>query len=130
MKKKTWQELIDRINELKIEKPNLVVGIERGGVMPAALIATKLEIPLETIRINFRNDDHVPNRKVPELLIPIDFDCTNKNILIVDDVSKTGETLELAKKVLNSATQIKTIVVNGKADYSLFDEECFIFPWA
>ncbi|HEX7410817.1 MAG TPA: phosphoribosyltransferase, partial [Bacteroidales bacterium] len=24
---------------------------------------------------------------------------------------------------------VKTFAVNGKADYSLFDETCFTFPW-
>ncbi|NCB27269.1 MAG: phosphoribosyltransferase, partial [Bacteroidia bacterium] len=27
------------------------------------------------------------------------------------------------------AKQIKTFAVNGKADYSLYDETCFKFPW-
>ena len=42
---------------------------------------------------------------------------------------KTGATLEYARQLLNEAAIVKTLAVNGKADYSLFDEACFIFPW-
>jgi hypoxanthine phosphoribosyltransferase len=49
---------------------------------------------------------------------------------VVDDVSVTGQTLELAKKKLRSST-VKTFVLRGKADHVLFPKikECVKWPW-
>jgi len=46
-----------------------------------------------------------------------------------DTVARTGKTLEKAKEILGG-NEIKTFVINGKADYSLFDyKECIEWPW-
>jgi len=42
---------------------------------------------------------------------------------------KSGTTLTYAMELLKGAKSIKTFAVNGKADYSLYDEACFLFPW-
>lgn len=34
-----------------------------------------------------------------------------------------------APQLLKEARSIKTFAVNGTADYALFDETCFKFPW-
>ena len=51
------------------------------------------------------------------------------SILLVDDRIKTGATIKLARELLKEARCIKTFAVNGTADYALFDETCFKFPW-
>jgi len=38
--------------------------------------------------------------------------------------------IQKAKELLAKAALVKTFAVNGKADYSLFDEPCFKMPWA
>ena len=48
---------------------------------------------------------------------------------LVDDRIKTGSTIRLACELLKEARLIKTFAVNGTADYALFDETCFKFPW-
>ncbi|MBP7434248.1 hypothetical protein KA996_11965 [bacterium] len=72
----------------------------------------------------------IPCRSNPELIQPIEFSYSGKKILVVDDRSKTGATLQKAKELLAGAALVKTFAVNGKADYSLFDEPCFKMPWA
>ena len=52
-----------------------------------------------------------------------------KSILLVDDRIKTGSTIRLACELLKEARLVKTFAVNGTADYALFDEMCFKFPW-
>ena len=47
----------------------------------------------------------------------------------LDDRIKTGATIKLARELLKEARCIKTFAVNGTADYALFDETCFKFPW-
>ncbi len=65
----------------------------------------------------------------PKLLSEINFAFKGRKLLLVDDRVKTGTTLEFAKELLSEASLVKTLAVNGKADYCLYDESCFRFPW-
>ena len=47
----------------------------------------------------------------------------------VEDRIKTGASVQFAIKQLQGAKLIKTFAVNGPADYSLYNEDCFKFPW-
>ena len=59
----------------------------------------------------------------------IDFDFKNKTVLLVEDRIKTGATVNFALNLLQDAALIKTFAVNGNADYELYNEACFRFPW-
>lgn len=131
MEIKPLEVILERLKALEFtEQFDLVVAVARGGIVPGALVAQKLGCPLATIVINFRNDMHQPCRKSPELIQPVDFSYKGRRILIVDDRSRTGATLNTAKELLKEAATVRTLAVNGKADYSLFDEPCFKMPWA
>lgn len=122
--------IIDGIKKLNLkDKFDLIVGISRGGVVPAAIISSYLRLPLEIIRLNFRDESKNPKYRSPKLLRKIDFNFADKRILLIDDRSNSGATLRTAKKLLTKAKSIKTFVINGKADYFLFDEDCFKLPW-
>ena len=84
---------------------------------------------MHLLRINLRDEYQHPKYDAPRLLAPIDFDFKDKSILLVDDRIKTGSTIRLACELLKGARQIKTFAVNGTADYALYDETCFKFPW-
>jgi hypoxanthine phosphoribosyltransferase len=130
MNLKTIDEVLDKIKSIEFREDfDKVVAIASGGIFPAALIQQKLLIDLEIIWLNFRNEKQQPQYDEPILLKPISFDYIDKKILLVDDRSRTGKTLEKGKSLLNGARLITTFVVNGKADYTLYDEECFTFPW-
>jgi uncharacterized protein len=130
MNSKTINEIIDKVKTIDIpEEFDTIVAVARGGIIPAGLIQQRLLSDVEIIWINFRNENQQPQHDEPVLLKPINFEYLNKRILIVDDRSRTGKTFEKVKALLKGAHIIKTLVVNGKADYSLFDEECFTFPW-
>lgn len=131
METKPLTGIIDGIKKLDLlkDKFDLVVGISRGGVVPAAIISSYLGLPLEIIKLNFRDDSQKPKFSVPKLLHPVNFDFANKRLLLVDDRSNSGATLKAGKKLLSKAKSIKTLVINGKADYSLSDEDCFKMPW-
>lgn len=81
------------------------------------------------LRINLRDEYQHPKYDAPQLLAPVDFNFRGKSILLVDDRIKTGATIKLARELLKEARSIKTFAVNGTADYALFDETCFKFPW-
>lgn len=130
MKEKTINEIKDQMSKIDLlDKFDVIVAIGRGGVIPGRLVSEFLSLPLKEITINFRNDKHEVQHQKPQIINKLNFDTKNKRILIVDDVSRTGETLKIAKGEIKEAKEVKTFVVNGKADYSLFDEECFKFPW-
>jgi len=130
MNAKTWAEIETAIQDLLFpEQFDLIVAIANGGIIPAALINQRMLIPIELIKLSFRDPKQKPMSAAPILVAPLSFDPTGKNILLVEDRVKTGATLELAKSILSSAKLVKTFAVYGKADYALFDEACFNFPW-
>lgn len=130
MKEKSFEDIVNRLKQYKIdEKFDMVAAIAHGGIVPGYLTAGHLKLPLEFIWINFRDENNAENKRAPELLKPINFEYSGKRILLVDDRSKTGSTLNFAKTVLEGAEYIKSFVFNGPADYTLFDEDCFIQPW-
>jgi len=108
---------------------DLVIGIAEGGLVPSGMIAYKLGIELNVIRISFRDAANTPLYDQPRLYSEI-MKIKNKKILIVDDVSVSGKTLEKAKEALKG-NDVKTLTLKGKADYVLFPEisDCVKWPW-
>lgn len=129
MKKITFEQIIEKINNTNFEKFDLVVAIGKGGIIPGALIANRLNLDLKILWLNFRNEKNNPKYGKPKLVREFDFNLKNKKILLVDDVSRTGKTLDTAKGLLKG-NKIKTFVVNGKADCSLYNlNDCIEWPW-
>lgn len=126
---KTWDDFFSRLDEMSFAPFDLIVAIARGGVIPAAFIKQKLNLPLEVIRIAYRDDAHTPKFAEAKLLEEQEFGYRDKNILLVDDVSRSGTTLQKAKEYLKGNT-IKTCLVNGKGDYWFFQSDsCLNMPW-
>ena len=124
-----FPELIRRLAALVLPPIDLVVGIGRGGVVPAALAAQRLECDLRVLPVRFRDDAHQPERAEP-LVTPPAFDVAGKRVLLVDDVARTGATLRAAAGALDRAAAIHTLVVAGNADYALFQvDSCIAWPW-
>lgn len=127
---KSMEEIMSRIKLIEFgEAFDLIVAIANGGIIPAALLNQRLSLKIELLRLNFRDSKQQPVYSNPRLMSEIDFEYRGKKILLVEDRVKTGATLNYAVSLLNEAELIKTFAVNGKADYSLYDEVCFRFPW-
>lgn len=130
MNQRSFSEVMERFINIEINETfDIVVAIANGGIVPAGIINQRLNAEFQIIKINLRDPQQKPRFDEPKLLSPIDFDFNNKKILLVDDRIKTGSTIKLAKELLKEAQLIKTFAVNGTADYALFDEMCFRFPW-
>ena len=128
--KKTFEEVLQRFREIEFHETfDKIVAIANGGVIPAAIINQRLNIDIELLKINLRDPSQRPKYQSPKLISPIDFDFKDKKILLVEDRIKTGATVNFALDLLKDAKQIKTFAVNGTADYTLYDEDCFKFPW-
>lgn len=122
------------VREHKELLPNIdiIVGISRGGLIPAAILAAAIDKPLAAAYIN-KNDEIFFDR----------LDWTEgKKILIVDDVVRSGKTLWLlrnhlvkhAKPAGISAFALFRVPSLGNNSYtvSVIAEEVehdVIFPW-
>jgi len=81
-------------NAVFLSKIDIVVGISRAGLVPAALLAARIDKPLAAAYID-KNDNIFFDRA----------DWINgKNILVVDDVIRSGKTLWLLKEHLKKYT--------------------------
>lgn len=129
MKQISFDLLLKKLKKIKFDDFDLVVGIGMSGLIPASIISYLLNKEMKIINIKYRDNKNKIIYKNPRIMNKNDFKIKNKKILIVDDVSRTGKTLQAAKKSLNG-NEIKTFVINGKADYSLFNtKECLKMPW-
>lgn len=127
---KSFEEMMERFRTITFwEDFDLIVAIANGGIIPAAILNQKLELEIYLLKINLRDANQNPKYTSPILLAPIDFDYKGKRILLVEDRVKTGSSLNFAKALLKDAALIKTFAVNGNADYALYNESCFRFPW-
>jgi uncharacterized protein len=127
---KSFEEVLERVRAMEFsEQFDMVVAIANGGIIPAAMINQQLGCEYHLLKLNLRDAMQNKLYDKPKLLAEIDFDYIGKRILLVDDRVKTGTTLEFAKELLSDALLVKTLAVNGKADYCLYDESCFRFPW-
>lgn len=128
---KTFDEILNKFGSIKFsENFDLIVAIANGGIIPAAILNQRLNTDLQLLKINWRDTQQKPRYPSPKLLSEIDFDYIGRTILLVEDRVKTGATLQFAKDLLaTKARLVKTFAVNGPADYWLYDEPCFAFPW-
>jgi uncharacterized protein len=127
---KTFDEVMKRVREIEIpEAFDMVVAIANGGIIPAAMINQRLGCEYHLLKLNLRDARQNKLYDKPKLLAEIDFNYKGKRVLLVDDRVKTGTTLQFAKELLSEAAVVKTLAVNGIADYCLYNETCFRFPW-
>ena len=124
-----------------------IIGIAKGGNIPATLISYELEVPtFKTIQIKSYNDDNERKSTVFSSGTLSLIDELNKynNVLLVDDLADSGKTLsefhELYKFLSNKVKvpNIKTACLyyktksEFKPDYyaSSIEEEVWLnFPW-
>jgi len=95
----TWQDVEHQVQEILRQMqrdewmPDYVVGLTRGGLVPANMISQYLDIPMHTLKVNLR--DHAGTES--NCWMAEDAFGNNEtggtNILIVDDINDTGATL-------------------------------------
>ena len=120
-----------RLRACALPEVDRVVGIGTGGVVPAALVAYELARPLTILTLNYRApEDNSPRYSAPRLLGAAVGLLPGERLLLVDDVSVSGKTLNTAVALL-SGHEITTLVMKGQADIVLFPEvgQCVQWPW-
>jgi len=107
----SWQEIEAQTQEILRQlqrdawQPDYVVGLTRGGLVPANLISQYLEVPMETLKVSLRDSEHGPESNLWMAedafgYVMHDPMCSGngrKKILIVDDINDSGATLNWIK---------------------------------
>src|SRR6266699_3488305 len=84
--------LLDLAQQIRRDgyKPEVIVGVSRGGWPPARVMSDLLQNPnLANMKVEFYKDIGVRNKK-PRITQPATMEVVGKRVLVVDDVSDTG----------------------------------------
>ena len=139
-----WQDIEDMtsdiIQQIAVDgdgfKPDYVVGLTRGGLIPATMISHYFQVPMHTLEIKLR--DHAVK---PESNKWMAQDAVNgKKILIIDDINDSGATINHIKQHwqlnnLTFAVLINNTSSEAEVDYSCVeinkreDDVWIVFPW-
>ena len=119
----SWNEFNDNVEKLvsKIKDVDYIVGIPRGGLILAVTLSHKLDLKHMTV-------DHL--EKLEDLNF-LNYD--RKKILIVDDISDSGQTLKYYKKAgYTTATLDVRSTTITKPDYYvnwIDNADWIVYPW-
>lgn len=127
-------------NDLVSFPYNHIVGIARGGLVPAVSISERLNIH-EVSSIGIRRnltDDIYPKRDIVNIYLDGLSSVKGKNVLIVDDIIGDGATLRSAIRFVEerkpAVVHTLSLVVNTKAQlwpnyFWTTVDDWVIFPW-
>lgn len=127
----SFTDISKALYQFRFPEVDFVIGIATGGIYPAVMIAHQLKLDFGFLHIHFRDADNKPLYNEPRILSnPIENLDKAKRILLVDEVSVSGKTMEKAKELLTDF-DVQTFVLKGKADMVLFPDvrSCIIWPW-
>lgn len=100
---------------LKNFKPDYIVAVAGGGLIPARILRTFINVPIISVTISFYNEkDQIMD--IPKILQWVDRETIkDKNILIVDEVDDTRKTLSYLVEFFNqNSKNLGVFVVNNK----------------
>src|SRR3990170_2815664 len=139
-----WDRIYEMLVDLALRikrsgfKADFIVGVSRGGWPPGRILSDLLEnTHTANIKIEFYVGLGETARK-PVITQPISEDITGKKVLVVDDVSDTGESLKVAIEHVaqKRASEVKSATVFFKPHsilkpdfYADETSHWIIFPW-
>ncbi|MFO7836404.1 MAG: phosphoribosyltransferase [Candidatus Thorarchaeota archaeon] len=140
----SWEEVYNltlQLSERIVDsdfKPDVIVGIARGGWIPARILSDVLYAnTMWNVRIEYYSDVGVAGRE-PKITQPISVSIEDKRILLVDEVTDTGDTLEHAIQHIEAlgVEEVRSAVLHLKPgskvrpDYFIREVEAWtVYPW-
>ena len=120
-------------------KPDLIVGLARGGWVLARVLCDLIGVKdLVSLKVEHWGITATPDGKA-KLKYPFKVDLTGKNVLVVDDITDTGESMRVSVEYIKSLnpSEIRTAalrhITSSKFMPDYFGEEIswrwVIFPW-
>ena len=140
----SWQD-IDEMTDIISKRiiadgfnPDVIVGILRGGIIPARILADKINVDdIGVLEVKLYKSVGIRGER-PYLRQPLILPVTGKRVLIVDDVSDSGLTLQFAVEVVNAympkEVKTATLYIKPWTDfipdyYARSTESWVVFPW-
>jgi hypothetical protein len=140
----SWERIYELLLDLasKIQnsdfKPDVIVGISRGGWPPARIMSDLLENPeLANVKAEFYLGV-AKTKGEPVITQPVSVSVRGKRVLVVDDVADTGKSLRLVRTHLRQqgATEVKIATIYYKP-WSIVKPDWYeretsrwiVFPW-
>lgn len=140
----TWKRIYDLLLNLASQirkagfRPDVIVGIARGGWPPARIMSDLLENPeLANVKAEFYLGV-AKTKSEPVITQPVSVSVRGKKILVVDDVADTGKSLRLVRSHLREqgAADVKIATIYYKPWsvvtpdwYERKTSHWIIFPW-
>ena len=139
-----WNQIYEMLLNLaeKIRKnnfkPDIIVGVSRGGWPPARVMSDLLDNPnLANVRAEFYLGV-AETKGEPTLTQSVSMTIAGKKVLVVDEVADTGKSLKLVKEhiIEKGATEVKIATVYYKPwsivkpdYYERETSKWIVFPW-
>jgi uncharacterized protein len=143
----SWEEVEDLLWKIFLDlktsnyDPDIVIGVARGGLAPARILVDYLHKKyICTFQMGHWEGDMALTTK-PKIIFPLpEVDLTNKKVLVVDDVSDEGGTMEGVVSYLRPLVgDIRTAVLVSKVDSRYKADYCpktmeewrwVLLPWS
>ena len=121
-------------------QPDIIIAIGRGGYIPARVLSDHLALMnLTSFKIEHYRTLH--KEPVAQIRYPLSADLTGLRVLLVDDVTDSGDTFKVAVEHLRErgAAEIRSAVLHHKVvsstvpDYyakKILEWRWLIYPWA
>jgi len=119
-------------------KPDLIVGVSRGGWPPARVLSDLLDNPnVANVKAEFYLGV-AETKGEPTLTQPVSVAVAGKKVLIVDEVADTGKSLKLVKEHIleEGASEVRIVTVYYKPwsvivpdYYGKETSRWIVFPW-
>jgi len=130
----SYDQVIERCKtlatQLKEQKPDLIVGIARGGLVPAVHLSHMLDLPMDTVLWQTRDGGSKEYKRHISEQIRL-----RKTVVFVDDINDTGTTFTKLNKFYGNALYVALLERPEsafKCDYAgeiLTDPSWICFPW-
>lgn len=140
----TWEQIYEMLLNLanKIRKdglkPDVILGVSRGGWPPARVLSDLLENPeLANVKTEFYMGV-AETKSEPTITQPVSISVQDKKVLVVDEIADTGKSLRLIQSHLKKqgASEIKIATIYYKPwsvvtpDYYEKESSAWVvFPW-
>ena len=130
-----WNKIDDLVKEVANRassfKPTHIVGITRGGLIPAVMLSHSFDLPMETLGVSFRDNRATHHTKFK----PID----DARYLIVDDINDSGTTFKVVSVIFRNRRLIfatSALINKEKSGFDVdfygemfYHDDWINFPW-
>lgn len=124
------------LNVAREYEPEVVIGIAKAGVIPGAVIASILQADFFSMKIS-RRSGGARTRERPELFSTAPPQASGKRVLLVDELTTSGDTLRIALAEIRNVApaEVRTATSFARSggyrpDYvALETDSLIVYPW-